>query len=228
MSIISIIDRITTDAMHFEAHKMSDHSKIYCDAKRIEPFTVILTVGDQWAANISRSDPAMFAIEGNEIIIPPLTSIVLEVEETLMMPFNVYGTVTQKGSAFLEEGLMLSAGKVDPSFVGKLQVLIFNSTKTAKTLNRGEDIGNLLFFRTDKTLQSTMFNGVQEARIKKRTRFEKFKAFFLSDPKFTLNLIASILTSSLVAAILTIYISGKVIKSDEGNIKPKIEQKVNK
>jgi len=124
VSVISLSDRITTDPENFESLKASDHSKIFCLAEKIEQFTVVLTLGDQWAANISRSDPAMFAIDGNEIRIPSLTSVVVEVEETLMLPFNIYGTITQKGATFLEDGLILAAGKVDPSFSGKLQVLI--------------------------------------------------------------------------------------------------------
>ena len=134
MSVISLEERITTDLAEFEKLKKSDQSRIFCRADKIEPFAIVLTLGDQWAANISRSDPAMYAIEGNEIEIPSLSSVVVEVEETLILPFNIYGIITQKGAAFLEDGLILAAGKVDPSFSGKLQVLIFNTTKSSRIL----------------------------------------------------------------------------------------------
>jgi deoxycytidine triphosphate deaminase len=207
MAIVSLLDRITQDQNKFESFKLSDASLIFCDAKTVEPFSVVLTVGDQWAGNISRSDPAMYLIERGIINIPPLSSVVIEVNETLSVPYNVFGIIMQKGSAFLEDGLILASGKVDPSFSGQIQLLIFNSTRKKKTLNQGDEIANLFFFRTDTTIKSNLFQSKQKARVKKYGYFGRMRQFFADDIKYTLQLIVTIFTAGLVA-VVTVYFLG--------------------
>ena len=95
-------------------------------------------------------------------------------------------------------------------------------------MKRNEEIANILFFRTDKTIENSLFDGTQEARLKKRNNYEKIKNFFTSDPKFTINLIITILTSSLVAAIFTISLtnnkSSNKVDTNESNISIKAKK----
>ncbi|WP_187326953.1 dCTP deaminase domain-containing protein [Martelella lutilitoris] len=223
MTIVSLQNRITTDLSEFEALKSSDSSKIYCQAEKIEQFNIILTLGDQWASNVSRSDPAMFMIESGEISIQPQTSVVVEVQEKIHVPYNVVGIISQKGSAFLEDGLIVAAGKVDPSFSGHLQLLIFNSTRLTKKIKQGEELANLMFIRTDSTIKASLFQHQQSAKFKERGRFSRIIRFFSRDPKYTLNLIITILTSGVVA-VATIYFANRTpILNDRVDIKTEID-----
>jgi len=208
VSIISLETRITHDEGEFETLKRSDQSRIYCTAETTHPFEIVLRLGDQWAQNVSRDDPKMYLVEDQQITIAPQQSVVVEVADTIMMPFNIYGLIVQKGTAFLEDGLILAAGKVDPSFSGKLQVLIFNSTRKPKKINQGDELGNLVFMRTERTLDRQLFPDEQAAKVKSRTWFGRTMKFFSADPRFTLNWIAMIVSSSLTAAVVTWYLAG--------------------
>ena len=82
-----------------------------------------------------------------------------------------------------------------------------------------------MFFRTDRTINNSLFTSEQQARVKKRTRLGKIKSFFVRDPKFTINLIVTILTSSLVAAILTLALTNNFPSGEENDHTNKNEQK---
>ena len=209
MSIVAIQNRVTKDLDEFERLKLSDDSKIFCSEPSLENFSITLTIGDQWASNVSRADPSMYMIDGDTITLRPLSSVVIEVNENISLPYNIFGLITQKGSAFLERGLIIGSGKVDPSFSGHLQVLIFNSTRKPVTLKRKEVIANLMFFRTDTTIQSPIFEKKQTARIKTKSPLSKIAEFFASDMKYTLSLFVTILTSSVVAVVLTLILTSE-------------------
>ncbi len=219
MSVISILERTTEDKFEFESFKMSDNSKVFCDSKKLEPFSIILSVGERWAANISRDNPTMYLVNDKSIEIPAHSSVIIEVSEYIMIPYNVFGTIVQKGAAFLEDGLIVASGKVDPSFSGKLQVLIFNTTKKIKKIKVGEEIGNLILFRTDSTLNSAMHKQEQTSKVKEVSSLEKIKKFFISDMKYTINLIVTILTSSIVTFFMTMYFIKDQKTNNDNHIK---------
>jgi len=207
MTVVSIKNRQTRDLDDFEYHKKSDISLLYSDAKLVQEFSVELTLGEKWAKDISRDDPAMYVLDGDEFIIKPKTSVVIEVQETINVPLNLYGIIVPKGSSFLEQGIIISAGKIEPGFSGKLQFLLFNTTNKPREIKRGTSIASGVFFRTDRTVNSSNVVSEQVARSTKLGNVTKIIYFFSSDPKYTVNLIVTALTSSLVAAFVAWQLS---------------------
>ncbi|WP_158770946.1 hypothetical protein [Paraglaciecola sp. L1A13] len=208
MGILSIKGKHTDCNEIFELNKTSDASRIYSDATMIEEFSIELSIGDVWAEDISKDKAVMYAIEDNEISIPPQTSIVVEVQENIQVPFNMYGLILQTGSVFLEQGILIGAGKIEPSFDGKLRLLIFNTSRTKRTLKKKQKIASAIFLRTDKTIKTSIYKNNREfLHKKKKGRFTQVRSFFASDMKFTLTLIAMIITSSLTTVLFTFAIT---------------------
>jgi deoxycytidine triphosphate deaminase len=188
------------------------------DTGTVEEFSIELSVGDQWAKDLTKEKASMFEIEGDEISIKPQSSIVLEVKEHIKVPFNMYGLVLQTGSVFLEQGILIGAGKIEPSFNGKLRMLIYNTSKTKRTLKKGQKIASAIFMRTDKTIDASIYKDKRALVKESRGSIAKILAFFSADKKFTVNLIAMIITSSLTAAIVTYYISSsdeKIVETEQ-------------
>ena len=207
MGILSIKGKHTDCNEAFEVNKKSDASLIYSDAQMVEEFSIELSVGEQWAKDLSKEKAIMYAIEDDEISIKPQSSIVLEVQENIQVPFNMYGLILQTGSVFLEQGILIGAGKIEPSFDGKLRMLIYNTSKTKRTLKKGQKIASAIFMRTDKTINASIYKNNRTLVKENRGKLAKIIAFFANDMKNTVNLFASILSSSLVAALLTIYVT---------------------
>lgn len=209
MGILSIKGKHTDCNEAFEVNKKSDASLIYSDAQMVEEFSIELSVGEQWAKDLSKEKAIMYAIEGDEISIKPQSSIVLEVQENIQVPFNMYGLILQTGSVFLEQGILIGAGKIEPSFDGKLRMLIYNTSKTKRTLKKRQKIASAIFMRTDKTINASIYKNNRTLVKEHRGKLAKAIAFFSNDMKNTVNLIASILCSSLVAALITINATSK-------------------
>ncbi len=226
MGILSIKGKHTNCNETFEINKKSDASLIYSDASMVEEFSIELSVGDQWAKDLTKEKATMYAIEDDEISIKPQSSIVLEVQENIQVPFNMYGLILQTGSVFLEQGILIGAGKIEPSFNGKLRMLIYNTSKTKRTLKKGQKIASAIFMRTDKTIKASIYNNNRALVQEKRGGIAKALAFFNADKKFTINLLAMIITSSLTAAIVTYSLSSNDEKTAQPDQQPVIEQPV--
>lgn len=203
MGILSLSNKHTSCNEIFEQNKKSDASMIYSDASKVEEFSIELSVGDQWAEDISKEKAIMYAIENEEISIKPQTSIVLEIKEDLHVPFNMYGLVLQTGSVFLEQGILIGSGKIEPSFNGKLRLLIFNTSKTKRVLKKGQKIASAIFMRTDKTIKAPIYNHSRDSVQKNRGIIARLHTSFLSDKKFVITIVVNIITSSLAVALIT-------------------------
>lgn len=215
MGILSLRGKHTNCKEAFELNKKSDASLIHSDASDVEEFSIELSVGDQWAKDLSKEKAVMYAIE-DLITIKPQSSIVLEVKENIHVPFNMYGLILQTGSVFLEQGVLIGAGKIEPSFDGKLRLLVYNTSKTKRTLLKGQKIASAIFMRTDKTINASIYSNNRAPVPKKRGTMAKVYSFFADDKKYTINLIATTLTSSLIAVLFTLYITS----TDDKEITP--------
>lgn len=217
MGILSIKGKHTDCNEAFERNKKSDASLIYTDTDTdsVEDFSIEFSVGDQWAKDLTKEKASMFEIEGDEISIKPQSSIVLEVKEHIKIPFNMYGLILQTGSVFLEQGILIGAGKIEPSFDGKLRMLIYNTSKTKRTLKKGQKIASAIFMRTDKTINASIYNDKRALVKERRGTIAKTRAFFSADKKFTVSLFFNLVTSSVAAVIVSYF-----LLSNDNNIPP--------
>jgi len=228
MAVISIPNRKTDSRDIYERYKTSDKSMFYTDAQHIEEFSIELTIGDSWAEIIDKDAPDMYSFDGGVAVLKPNCSVVVEVAEEIKAPFNVYGIIVPTGRAFLEKGIIIGAGKIEPSFEGKLKILLYNTSKSKRDLIPGTKLGSAIFFRTERTLSAKLPLSSKAVNIKRKGRFESIIGFISSDPKFFIREILTVLTSSLMASIVTVFIMSKepileVKNQDDSSIEQNIE-----
>lgn len=203
MSIISVKERSTNDINQYEKFKRSDASLILANSTSTEEFSVELTIGNCWAEVIDKDNPEMFSFNGDNAILKPNSSIVVEVSEKIHVPFNVYGMIVPTGTAFLEKGIIIGAGKVEPSYNGKLKILLYNTSKVKRELKSGEKLASAIFFRTDRTITSPLFFNEDSVNTRNKTILNKITSFIKQDPKFIVSQFLMLISSSLVAALFT-------------------------
>lgn len=214
MAVISIPDRKTNRRDIYEKYKTSDTSMLYTDAEQVEEFSIELTIGESWAEIIDKDAPDMYSFNGGFATLKPNSSVVIEVAEEIKVPYNVIGIIVPSGRAFLEKGIIIGAGKIEPSYEGKLKILLYNTSKSKRFLKPGAKLGSAIFFRTDRTLSEKLPTSSKAVNIKSKGRFERVIGFIKSDPKFFIPEILMVITSSLVTALFTYYVTTKEPNSD--------------
>lgn len=206
MAILSIGNKITTSHEEFERYKSSDSSKVLSDAKAVEDFSIELSIGSQWADDLSGDRAHLYKIESDSVAIKPGKSIVVEVEESIRLPFNMYGIVLQTGSIFLEQGLIVGSGKIEPSYSGNLLLLIYNTSSTTRRLKKGKKIASAIFMRTDRTLVSSPIQPSREIVQKTLSKPKKLVRFLQRDWRFLITVIVSVLSSSVAAVLVQLLV----------------------
>ncbi len=201
MSLISLINRLTNSTDEFESFLSSDQSLIFSDGNHIEEWSIELTVGQLWG-NVSKDSPvAMYQVK-DSVNIPAKSSVMIEVEEEIRIPNNIYGLIVPKGSLLLDNGIMMATTKIEPRFYGKLRILFFNTTNRKKTLPLGTIIASTVFFSTDLTITS------QQPRSR-RSVIETQKSFLKSFFDFSQINYQWLVTTVLALFALIISIWGK-------------------
>lgn len=229
MALIFIKDRFTRNQSAFKECKKSDYSLLLTTANEIEEFSIELSIGDRWAEKLSADKPTMYEVEGKEITISPRSSIIVQTTESLCVPNNMFGMVMPTGRILLERGIFIANTKIEPTFSGKLNILLYNSSSIKRTLKQGDIIASAIFIRTEKTTDGKLITK-EEPPIKKPKRwYQNFASFIRSDPKFIITLLTSILTSSLAATLFTYIImqspdSSKTAHKAKINIETQIIQ----
>lgn len=204
MSVVFIRARHTAKADEFDRLRKSDASLLLTDAATIEDFSIELTLGGLYDNELSEPRPIMYAIEGDTMLLPSGSSAVVEVAECIRVPNNMYGLVMPKGQILLEQGILMASTKIEPSFNGRLRLLLFNTSRTRRTLRKGAVIASAVFYRTEKTLIGDQLTS-REPVIQRRVGVLKSLSDFVrSDIRYFIMLLAIVLSSSVAAVVLTI------------------------
>ncbi len=201
MGIISIKEQTTTDKDKFEQLRKADTSLLLTNATKIEEFAIELSIGDNWAEKLSAELPQLFALKKEEIKIRAKNSIVIETAESLFLPNNMYGLIMPRGSLLLQQGIFMSSTKIEPSFNGKLQILLYNSSNRTRILKKGQFIASAVFFRTEETTISSIAKTKTINIEKDRGWFEKLRM------AITANHAIIIPFSALIVSILSLIIT---------------------
>lgn len=153
MSAINLIQRITDDKKKYHDALNSDDSLIYIKPivpiEESEPGSLDMFVGD----NIYDTDRQQaFTIPAAGIEIKPGRCFVVQTRELLMLPHNLVGILSGKGSLIFR-GLFVSQGKIDPGFKGPLRVGLLNAGRASYLLKSGDPLCSCLFFRLDSHIE---------------------------------------------------------------------------
>jgi dUTPase len=152
MSVISVKDRVTEDAQRFQENVASHLSLLFLKGGApTDSFSVELTVGNAWSERYGQGSNEMQKISDAGLKIARHGSIVIEVEEKIKVPFNMYGIIVPTGSLFLDRGILIAPAKVEPSFSGNLKLRLFNTTAFKHTIKKGDKLASIIFFSTETT-----------------------------------------------------------------------------
>lgn len=215
MSIVNLINRVTHDTVAFDKSKTSDKSLIFTNASTVEDFTLELKLGGFWSENLVAGRTEMYKIDGNVISIKPKSCVLIETEETISIPNNLYGIILAKGDNILSKGVFCATSKIKPGHYGHLQILLFNSSDSKVEIEKGTIVASTIFFRTEITPEfvhpSTRVNQYIE---KEKGSFKKFVKSIKDNQKNNpfdfwfriITLIVSVIASATGALLIRSYI----------------------
>jgi deoxycytidine triphosphate deaminase len=204
MSVLQIKGRTTNSITDFDTYALSSNSYIFTTAAEpnIEEFSIELTLGEGWNDNFSPNNKNLKQIVDG-ITIRGHSSIVVEVHEEIRIPHNRYGIVLPTGSLFLSRGVLIASAKVEPAFIGKLKLRIFNTTNQKILLRKGEKLGSIIFFSTESTNVHEFTYRMSEISASPMSRLAESKKWLVTNKMVLIGWLISAASSSLVVFCLT-------------------------
>lgn len=156
MAIVDLKSRLSSDRDLCEASKMSSESFIYTDTEvnviEGNPMSIDLHVGD---ICIFPGDSRTYKIDKRGVKVKPRQSVVLYSKEKFVIPLNVFGIVTGKGT-YIFQGCIVASGKIDPGYRGNLKVCFFNGGRSTVTIKPNDVFCTVFFMDGDCTLSSPL------------------------------------------------------------------------
>ena len=152
MSVVDLHARLTSDWEDFNRWLKSSNSLIYIDGKVLVadngPACLELSVGHRW---LNHRDGSFYRIPEEGLQIKPHQSVVVETEQRLALPLNVFGLVTGKGK-YIFQGVFISSGKIDPGFNGELRIGFHNGGEKPIALKPGTPFCSACFLAMESTM----------------------------------------------------------------------------
>lgn len=196
--LVNLKNHITSDWHDYNSHITDSESKLYVRGKIIfdndGPESLNLTVGDKYFLN---GKPIKIVKDG--IKVPSGKSIVLETEQQLAVPHNMFGVITGIGVNIFRNGFV-STGKIDPGFKGKLKLGYFNGNTSAIIFKSGDLIACCSFWYMESSIEFPLenYHSEPEAFIESISRLkcclEWFKKNWYSILALAVSLVTLIVT----------------------------------
>lgn len=183
MAIVDLKSRLSSNRDECEASKMSAESFIYIDSNidvlEANPMSIDLKVGD---ICLLPGNSRTYRIDEHGIKVKPKKSVVIYSKEKFVLPLNVFGLVTGKGT-YIFQGCIVASGKIDPGYRGNLKVCFFNGGRSAVTIRPGDVFCTVFFMDGDRTLMSPLADYQENPNPSLSTYgyYEKSKEWFLNN-----------------------------------------------
>lgn len=183
MAIVDLKSRLSSKRDECEASKISAESLIYTDSNvdiaEGNPMSIDLKVGD---ICLLPGDSRTYRIDEHGIKVKPRQSVVIYSKEKFVLPLNVFGLVTGKGT-YIFQGCMVASGKIDPGYRGNLKVCFFNGGRSSVTIKPGDVFCTVFFMDGDCTLMSPLADYQENPNPSLSTYgyWEKFKECFVNN-----------------------------------------------
>lgn len=98
----------------------------------------------------------------------PGLCIIVRTKETISLPNNVFGTLYAKGS-LAAMGFLVPNTKIDPMFVGHLDVALFNGGTRPLKVEKGQSFCSAAFHKLDQPIsRSTPRTGIRVVELKQQ------------------------------------------------------------
>ncbi|MBY6049418.1 dCTP deaminase domain-containing protein [Vannielia litorea] len=161
---------------------ISEGSAEHC----FKPASYDLRIGDLYVSTDGKQQFAREPLQGCNVVVPPLGSLIVSTREFLRMPGNVVGDFDLRIKLAVK-GLFVQMGtQVEPHYKGRLFAIIHNVTASPVELKWGGDDAERIF-----TIQFAFTNGVAE----EPEELKEFRTLrnFLENTEFAENQIGGLL-----------------------------------
>jgi dCTP deaminase len=205
MSVVDLCRRATADWDAFNRCVRSSDSLIFFEKSIPEltdpPGSIDLCVGSRW---FDPADNRFYAVEESGLQVKPHSCILIEVEQRMALPHNVMGIVIGKGK-FIFRSALISTGKIDAGFDGKLRIGFQNASGQMILLKTGVPFCSCFFINTESEARHPRRNPMEpEAKPSPLPRLEAAKRWWADNWKTTTPILISI--ASLAVAIMSVII----------------------
>ncbi|WHX49379.1 hypothetical protein QNH46_01415 [Paenibacillus woosongensis] len=150
--IVDLKNRVTTELRSYNNYIKSSDSLLYIsklNVKEDNACSLEFTVGDVYSTgNQQWTD---FPEEG--ILLKCNESVIIETNEEIGVPFNMFGLVTGVGRN-IQKGLFVSTGKIDPGFRARLKIGILNTNKKKQILKKGDLLCTCFFVQLESCIDA--------------------------------------------------------------------------
>lgn len=206
MSIVDLNIRLTSNWNTFTLYSTSSDSLIFLEGEKLLPndslVSLDLCVGQRWWDHKSGT---FYSIPEDGLSIRSHSSAVIEVAQKLAVPSNVFGFVTGKGR-FIYRGVLISPGKIDPGFNGRLRIGVYNTGSDSLLLRRGMPFCSCCFVSTETTVQVLPPTDSQPHSLAYRMPIvERCMRIWKQNWKIFLPIIISVVSLCVTVAIHVLY-----------------------
>lgn len=152
MAIIHLTDRHTKEKAVFERNVASVSSHVFVSQNtNVDQFEVSLTVGERFTDKFPAREEHFDSIDSAGILLRPGSQYLFTTQESLQLPYNMFGIIFPKGSLMVRYGILVPTTKIDPGFHDNLYIFVQNLGQKPYRLGRGDTIASVSFFSTDST-----------------------------------------------------------------------------
>lgn len=204
MPIVYLKRRITGDETEFNKCVNSADSLLFLegfDSANTGTFDqsgmdcLSLRVGNKW---FDRSRYVQISRKG--IKVKPHSSVVIETQERIALPLNMYGLLFGTGKNIYSGGF-ISNGKIDPGFSGNLRIGFYNGSNHKIVLKTGDKIAYSIFMDMESERETMpVFTVSASPAAVKLKWWELFKLWFMDNVNLSIIIsICAIVVSILIA-----------------------------
>lgn len=152
MTVVHLAGRHTAERKAFLDYKKSHNSVLLTNSDKVETFEHPISVGDAYCDTFPATIPNFAKIEPSGFRLAPRSSAVIEVNESIEVPYNMFGIIFPKGTLATVNGIAVPTTKIDPGFRGNLRLLVSNTSSRSYDLKQGDVIASVVFLSTSLTV----------------------------------------------------------------------------
>ncbi|QKZ15094.1 dCTP deaminase domain-containing protein [Spirosoma sp. KUDC1026] len=149
MAVVDLETRLTKDWKIYNSNLKSSDSLIYISPHidNIEdgPSSLDLSVGNKF---LFQDSGKYYIMPEDGVYIEPFSAILIETEQRICLPLNVFGIVIGKGHQ-IYQGTFISSGKINPGFQGKLNIGLYNGSRKKILIKKGQPLCSCVFFQME-------------------------------------------------------------------------------
>ncbi|ARK11904.1 hypothetical protein A6C57_17075 [Fibrella sp. ES10-3-2-2] len=176
MAVIDLETRLTESWDSYNSNLKSSDSLIFIDPHTFNiedgPSSLDLTVGRRF---FFHDHGKHFTLTDEGVYIEPFNAILIETEQRVCLPLNIFGLVIGKGHQIFQ-GTFISSGKINPGFNGRLNIGLYNGSRKRIHIKSGQPLCSCVFFQMESNMSSPLknYDGTRQINNTFMTRSQRF------------------------------------------------------